>query len=151
MEHKRRHSRALVTPKAWRLALWALVVICVLFPASAIAQRENILIFRPLDANREIYTENEDGLLIVSGGRVFMFEVEISAFAPLLEVRINGRRSDTPGNTWALLKTPQFLHPGKNRIVVEAATRSDRVSREFIIELRRLPGFHKGESPAPSG
>ena len=82
---------------------------------------------------------------------MFLFEVEISAFAPLLEVRINGRRSDTPGNTWALLKTPQFLHPGKNRILVEAATRSDRVSREFIIELRRLPGFHKGETPTPSG
>jgi hypothetical protein len=151
MEHKRRHSRDLVTQKAWRPALWALLLCCALFPASALAQRENILIFRPLDANREIFVENEDGLLIVPGGRVFLFEVEISAFAPLLELRINGRRSGTPGNTWALLKTPQFLHPGKNRIVVEAATRSDRVSREFIIELRRLPGFHKGEAPAPSG
>lgn len=151
MEHNRRHGRAMGTPKAWRRALWAMAVICALFPASALAQRENILIFRPLDANREIYVENEDGLLIVPGGRMFMFEVEISAFSPLLEVRINGRRSATPGITWALLKTPQFLRPGKNRIVVEAATRSDHVSRVFIIELRRLPGFSKGEAPAPSG
>lgn len=107
------------------------------------ASEESILIFRPLEDNREIYFSNEDELLAVPGGRMFLFQVEISAFSPLLEVRVNGRVYAQPQSTWVLLKMPQYLRPGKNRIVVEARTGRELTTREFVVELKRLPGFNK--------
>lgn len=115
----------------------------------ALAAPESIQIIRPLETSQEVYLENDDGLLIVPGGRMFMFRVEISALNPLLEVRINGRRHSSPRTTWTFIKLPQFLKRGKNRILVEARTGSGRASQEFIIELRGLPGFHPRSSKHP--
>ena len=125
--------------------LAAVALLLGLFAGSGAAQdkpqESDILIFRPLDNNQEVYLEHEDNLLVVPGGRVFLFQVEISAFSPLRGVWINGRRQRTGPGTWMLLETPQFLRPGINDIVVEARTGSGRHSRNFRVELRLLPGF----------
>ncbi|MCZ6558370.1 MAG: hypothetical protein O7A69_11420 [SAR324 cluster bacterium] len=112
-------------------------------PGTTKTQQPGILIFRPLDNNEKVLVEGEDQLLVVPGGRMFMFQVEISAFAPVVEVRINGRVQRVPRNTFILLKQPQFLRYGMNSIVVEAFTRFARSRREFRIELKTLPGFSK--------
>lgn len=135
-------------------SLWISLCALCLTSGVALAQQapavgEGIQIFQPLNANQEVYLATDDGLLIVPGGRMFMFQVEISAMEPLLEVRINGRLYSTPQTTWTFIKLPHFLHPGKNRIFVEARTRTGRVRRGFVIELRGLPGFQKS-SPAPA-
>ena len=127
------------------------LILCVLalFSTAALAAPESIQIVRPLDASKEVYLETDDGLLIVPGGRMFLFQVEISALNPWLEVRINGRTHSTPRTKWTFIKLTRFLHRGKNRIVVEARTGSGKARQEFIIELRALPGFGpKPDKPA---
>jgi hypothetical protein len=124
----------------------------VLLPCIAVmAAPESIQIIRPVETSQEVYLENDDGLLIVPGGRMLIFEVEISALNPLIEVRINGRRHSSPRTRWTFIKLPQFLKRGKNRILVEARTGSGRASQEFIIELRGLPGFRPKSPRSPEG
>ena len=129
--------------------LYALAL-CLALPSAAVfAAPESIQIVRPLDASREVYLENDDGLLIVPGGRMFLFQVEISALNPILEVRINGRTHSTPRTKWTFIKRTQLLRRGKNRIAVEARTRFGKARQEFVIELRGLPGFGpKADKPA---
>ena len=89
---------------------------------------QDILIFRPVNnARTEVKTPT------------IVFEVEASAFSPILELKINGKVQRITPATSVAAKTPLFLKPGKNTILVEVRTADASESREFPI-LLKLPG-----------
>jgi len=89
---------------------------------------QDILIFRPVNnARTEVKTPT------------IVFEVEASAFSPILELKINGKVQRITPTSSVAVKTPLFLKPGKNTILVEVRTADASESREFPI-LLKLPG-----------
>ncbi len=123
-------------PVACALLMWG---VADMLPGAAAAQ--SLLIIRPLDNAAAVFYEDDPSLLIVPGGRMYRFRVEITAFSPLLEVRINGTRERTPRKTWAVLEKVLLLRFGENRIRVDARSQTEEASKEFVIELKPLPGF----------
>ncbi|MEE8396698.1 MAG: hypothetical protein V3S29_11630, partial [bacterium] len=118
----------------FKIGLWPalLLVWLALPPAGAWAAfNQDILIFRPLHNSRRAVTTAD-----------MLFEVEVSAFDPIVEVKINGRRQRLSPATWVAIRTTVRLRPGENKFRVEAATKTEKAVREFRI---RLEGFAKEE------
>jgi hypothetical protein len=115
-----------------------------------------ILIFRPLDSAPDLM--EPDALLEVPGGTawfydprlarpfrggvMFEFEVEVSAFTPIREVRIEGRVVQRPHRAWTRVSVPMFAQPGQAPVVVEALTDQSSARKEFPLRLaaKRVPG-----------
>jgi hypothetical protein len=131
------------------------------------AESQEILIFRPLDRDPEVVQPEE--LLEVPGGPsvlrddryrrplrgglMYEFVVEVSAFLPIREVRINGVTAQRPNETWIRAALPVYLQPGANRIHVEAVTDSQKAERTFQVRLAasRLPQTPFIFSASPTG
>lgn len=114
----------------FKIGLWPalLLVWLALPPAGAWAAfNQDILIFRPLHNSRRVATAAD-----------VLFEVEVSAFDPIVEVKINGRRQRFSPATWVALRTTVRLRPGENKFRVEAATKTEKAVREFRIRLEGL-------------
>ena len=90
-----------------------------------LAQTQDILIYRPADRMEQSVTAPG-----------YRFKAELSAFAPLEEVRINGKAVAVPRETYAVVEAPVTLQPGRNRIVVEAKAGGQTVRQEFLITLK---------------
>jgi hypothetical protein len=118
-------------------------------------ESQEILILRPLDHAAEVVRAEEllevPGAPVVlrdarfarvtRGGLMYEFIVEVSAFQPIREVRINGEVVERPNGTWTRIAHPMFLDPGANTVQVEAITDSQKASRSFPIRLAavRIP------------
>jgi hypothetical protein len=63
-------------------------------------------------------------------------ELEITAFSPILEVRINDDAQVMPKSNWLVVKKTYPLKPGANRIVVQVKTATETTTREIVIEKR---------------
>jgi len=118
--------------------------------------KQEILILRPLDRSEE--TVRAEDLLEVPGGPVVLrdarfarvtrgglmyeFVVEVSAFQPIRDIRINGHSVKHPHSTWSRIEYPLYLVPGLNTVRVEAVTDSQKAARSFSIWMAaaRLPG-----------
>jgi len=98
---------------------------------------------------------------VTRGGLLYEFVVEVSAFQPIRDVRINGQSVKHPHSTWTRIEYPLFLVPGLNTIRVEAVTDSQKAERAFPIRMAagRLPATPiiypdsrppSGETPAES-
>ena len=92
------------------------------------AQTQEILIYRSADRMEQSVTAPG-----------YRFKAELSAFAPLKAVRINGKAVAHPRETFAVVETSLVLKPGRNRIVVEAEAGNQTARQEFLITLK-LPG-----------
>jgi hypothetical protein len=118
-------------------------------------EQQEILILRPLDHAAEVVRPEEmlevpGGPVVLRdarfarvtrGGLMYEFIVEVSAFQPIREVRINGQVVEHPNSTWTRIARPLFLDPGLNAIEVEAVTDSQKAKRSFPIRLAavRIP------------
>ena len=98
------------------------------------------MISRPHGTDQAEFDYNDDNLLIVPGGRVFVLYLDFRAFSPIEEVLINGLRQTVPKITRYTLRKTHFLKPGKNEIVVTAAIKDRTVSKTFEILLHKPPG-----------
>jgi len=119
------------------------------------AEAQEIMIIRPFD--RYATDVQADELLevpggpfilrddrfkrVTRGGLMYEFAVEVSAFLPIREVRINGESVSQPNNTWVRVEHPVYLVPGYNPIRVEAVTESQKADKTFTIRMHaeRLP------------
>ena len=82
---------------------------------------EDILIVRPL-TNTKVELDNPD----------YEFEVEVSAFTLIQEIKINGEiQSFESGLDWVFLIKKLVLEEGKNPILVEVRTEAGEASRSF--------------------
>ncbi|MDH4246188.1 MAG: hypothetical protein OEW39_00030 [Deltaproteobacteria bacterium] len=88
-------------------------------------QTQDILIYRPADRMEQSVTAPG-----------YRFKAEISAFAPLEAVRIDGKAVAHPRETYAVVEASLVLKPGRNRIVVEAKAGGQTVQQEFLITLK---------------
>lgn len=94
------------------------------FPTGLSAQE--ILIFRPLDQSQQS-VETAD----------YNFHVTVSSFSPLIQIRVNGQPVPLDsGLTWVDFQWPIQLHPGPNRIVVDAKTEIETAQQIFVIHLK---------------
>jgi hypothetical protein len=103
-----------------------LVAACLLEPNMAGAQ--GILIFRSLENNASQVSAPD-----------IVLDVEISAFAPLRKVTVNGAAQPVGNASFLNLSLPYRLKPGDNAIAVEASTDFETATREFHI-IYRVPG-----------
>lgn len=118
-----------------------------LFTPPGLFGSEHISIYRPLKADRSVLGWDDDMLLRGSGGRVMLFEVEVSAFSRVVEIRINGEWQDFEKSTWALVKKPIPIKPGWNEVGVFARTKEGTAYETFRIMLTPPPAPHP---PPPS-
>ena len=96
------------------------------------ARAEEILIVRPLNNNQTEVSR-----------KIIEFEVRISAFTPIVSVKINGVPVKFLRGPSVLVKRELDLDEGENVIEVEAATEFDEASREF--EITYIPAGQKGK------
>ena len=114
-------------------SLFGFVVFLLLFGAQAQAQKEGILIFRPLN-NASMETEKQ----------VINFEVEASAFSKITALKVNGKPRRIQPGSWVQVKVPYRLKYGRNVIVVDVSTEFETATKEFVIRLKR-PGKREEE------
>ncbi|MDH4247166.1 MAG: hypothetical protein OEW39_05055, partial [Deltaproteobacteria bacterium] len=104
-------------------------------------QAQDIVIFRPADRTEQTVTTPS-----------YLLRVEISAFAPVEQVRINGQPVSHAKNTRVVVDKRLSLKPGRNHIVVDAKAGNQTVSQEFFITLK-LPksaeAYLEGEGEEP--
>lgn len=110
--------------------MWALLLAAVLAGASGSVRAQqpaasDIAIYRPSDRNEQTVNTPR-----------YVFAAEVSAFAPITSVSINGRQVQTPGTTYTTVQVGLRLKPGENRVVVEATTEYETARREFVIRLK---------------
>ena len=98
------------------------------------ASAQDILIFRTPENNQTSY-KKEDIIL----------EVEISAFEPILQVKINGEIQPVSKASFVTLKKDYKLEEGDNTIRVEVFTEFDSATKEFEITLN-LPKVDTGRT-----
>jgi len=140
-------------------------------PAATALNEQEILIFRPVetiharvdpDALLEVPVGDSclldaRGRHVVGCGFMYGFQVEVSAFAPIRWVTVNGRVVARPGTTWARATEWLPVSPAGTRVVVEAATAERKARAEFVVRIPgvRLPGTRfyldlpPGETAAP--
>ena len=109
----------------WCLGIALLFALCLVPPGRASGQ--DILIFRPDAEPRTEYTTPN-----------IVLTLQISAFSPIQSVRVNDQPIKAPKATFVLVFQPLQLHPGLNRIVVEATTEFETAHQEFIFNLKLI-------------
>lgn len=95
---------------------------------------QNILIFST--------SHNSSGATDVSSASGIL-KLRISAFSPILEVRVNGETQSQPGKTSARLDYAFKLKHGENRIPVSVKTEKGELTKVFILnraESEKKPG-----------
>lgn len=118
------HCRSGLCPlgRVWRVGA---VLGLLWLAAAAPAFGQNIVIFRP-EGNDATEVKQPD----------IVFEVQVSAFAPIRSVQVNGQDVPVGQATWVSIKRPYRLHPGENRFVVDATTEFGTARQEFVINLK---------------
>ena len=109
-----------------RIARVLLLVVALGACASSFTIRaEETLIYRPADQVEQTVTTPR-----------YLFQVNISAFAAVEEVRINGIVVAKPKQNFVALKQNIKLKPGRNQIVVEALVQGKSSKQVFPITLK---------------
>ncbi|MCZ6557070.1 MAG: hypothetical protein O7A69_04745 [SAR324 cluster bacterium] len=111
--------------------LLAVALLSHLSPAST-ARAQGILIIRPQHNNSSEAEQSQ-----------IDFELRISAFTPLVSVKINGVQQPIPKTLLVEVSAFLRLYPGENKIEVEATTEFETVTKIFTIQ------FGPTEAPAP--
>ena len=87
--------------------------------------KEEILIFRTSPA-KSAYAEG-------------VFSFQVSAFSPILVVKVNGfAQMVTENADWAEFELPYFLKPGKNLFNIFVQTKNGQLEKEFIVTYEPL-------------
>ena len=102
-----------------------LVVALGAWSSSSRARAEETLIYRPAEQVEQTVTTPS-----------YEFHVNISAFASVEEVRINGKVVAKPNQNFVALKHRLKLKPGRNQIEVVALVRKQSVRQVFPITLK---------------
>ena len=92
------------------------------------AYGQDILIVRPLNNSSTVAKEQE-----------ITFEVNVSSFAPIIEVRINGEPQPINPSPTVSVRKLMRLERGFNTILVEVATEFESASKEFEIRFGKPP------------
>lgn len=113
---------------------------------------QRILMFRPVEHGADVL--QPDALLEVGGGPalydarlgrrlrgalMYEFVIEVSAFSPLRQIRINGEPVARPNNTWARVKAPVVISPQGAVVQVEASTDLATAKERFTLSLAATP------------
>lgn len=93
---------------------------------NAVAQ--DILIVRPLNNNQTVARQRE-----------IIFEVNVSSFAPIIEVKINGESQPIDPSPTVNVRKQVRLERGINTFLVEVATEFENASKEFEIRFGKKP------------
>ena len=99
------------------------------------AQAQDILIVRPLNNNQTVATKQE-----------IDFEVVVSSFAPVIEVKFNGEPQPLDPAPTVIVSKSMRLERGINTILVQVATEFETAEKEFEIrfgkpEKKKRPNF----------
>ena len=111
----------------------AAAVLC-LFTALALARvvpearAQDILIVRPLNNSQTVAAQAE-----------IVFEVNVSSFAPVIEVKFNGEPQPIEPAPTVNVRKRMRLQSGFNTILVEVATEFETASKEFEIRFGKAP------------